>query len=67
MIRTIPKRNGREFQTFYIRPRSGVDSAQWNWGIILSVWPIEVITKVHMHETVSEYVASVSHVIFSDV
>ncbi len=37
MIRAIPNRNGREFETFYIRPRSGVDSAQWNWCIIGSL------------------------------
>ncbi len=33
MIRALPNRNGREFQTFYIRARSGTDSAQWDWGI----------------------------------
>ncbi len=27
------KKNGREFLTFYIRPHSAVDSAQWDWGI----------------------------------
>ncbi len=26
------KKNGREFLTFYIRPHSAVDSAQWDWG-----------------------------------
>ncbi len=34
MIHALPKRNRRDFQTFYIRPRSEVDSAQWDWGII---------------------------------
>ncbi len=34
MIRALPNRNGSEFQTFYIRARSGTDSAQWDWGII---------------------------------
>ncbi len=33
MIRPFPNRNWREFQTSYIRPRSGVDSAQWDWVI----------------------------------
>ncbi len=33
MIRALPNRNGREFQTIYIRARSGTDSAQWDWGI----------------------------------
>ncbi len=28
-----PKKNGHEFQSFYIRPHSGVDSGQWDWGI----------------------------------
>ncbi len=28
------KKNGHEFQSFYIRPHSGVDSGQWDWGII---------------------------------
>ncbi len=27
------KKNGGEFLTFYICPRSAVDSAQWDWGI----------------------------------
>ncbi len=27
------KKNGHEFLTFYIRPRSSVDSGQWDWGI----------------------------------
>ncbi len=34
MIRALPNRNWCEFQTFYIRPRSSTDSAQWDWGII---------------------------------
>ncbi len=29
----LTKTNGHEFQTFYIRPRSAVDSAQWDWGM----------------------------------
>ncbi len=33
MIRALPNRNWREFQTFNISPRSGTDSAQWDWGI----------------------------------
>ncbi len=33
MIYALPNRNWHEFQTFYIRPRSGTDSAQWDWGI----------------------------------
>ncbi len=33
MILALPNRNWCEFQTFYIRPRSGTDSAQWDWGI----------------------------------
>ncbi len=33
MIRPFPKRNWHEFQTSYIRPHSGVDSAQWDRGI----------------------------------
>ncbi len=36
MIRTLPNRNWREFQTFYIRPCSGTDSAQW--GIIADIY-----------------------------
>ncbi len=27
------KKNGCEFLTLYIRPRSAVDSVQWDWGI----------------------------------
>ncbi len=27
------KKNGREFLSYYIRPHSAVDSAQWDWGI----------------------------------
>ncbi len=30
----LTKKNGHEFQTFYICPRSGVDSGQWDWGIM---------------------------------
>ncbi len=37
MIRVLPNRNGREFQTFYIRARSGTYSAQWDWGITYGV------------------------------
>ncbi len=33
MIRPFPNKNWREFQNFHIRPRSAVDSAQWDWGI----------------------------------
>ncbi len=33
MIRPFPKRNWREFQTSYIHPHSGIDLAQWDWGI----------------------------------
>ncbi len=33
MIRVLPNRNEREFQTFYIRARSSTDSAQFDWGI----------------------------------
>ncbi len=33
MIPALPNMNWREFQNFYIRPRSGTDSAQWDWGI----------------------------------
>ncbi len=29
------KKNGHEFQSFYIRPHYGVDSGQWDWGISL--------------------------------
>ncbi len=32
-----PTLNRHEFQTFYNRPRSGVDSAQWDWGITVIV------------------------------
>ncbi len=42
-IRALPNRNGREFQTFYIHERSGTDSAQCDWGIIMEPilsWPI---------------------------
>ncbi len=33
MIRSFPNKNWCEFQNFHIRPRSAVDSAQWDWGI----------------------------------
>ncbi len=33
------KKNGCQFQIFYIRPSSAVDSAQWNLGIILHLNP----------------------------
>ncbi len=33
MIRVLPNRNEREFQTFYIRACSSTDSAQSDWGI----------------------------------
>ncbi len=29
------KKNAREFQKIYIRPRSAVDSAQWDLGITM--------------------------------
>ncbi len=38
MIRVLPKRNRRDFQTFYICPRSPVGSAQWDWGIRMSTF-----------------------------
>ncbi len=31
------KKNGPEFLTFYIRPRSAVDSAQWDWGTVTNL------------------------------
>ncbi len=31
------KKNGRKCLTFYIRPRSAVDSAQWDWVISQSL------------------------------
>ncbi len=39
------KKNGYEFQTFYIRPHSGVDSGQWDWGIKC----YDVMTRVHQN------------------
>ncbi len=33
MIHALPNRNRCEFQTFYIRARSGTDLAQWDLGI----------------------------------
>ncbi len=33
MIRPFPNKNWREFQIFYIRPISAVDSAHWDLGI----------------------------------
>ncbi len=33
MIHPFPNKNWREFQNFHIRPRSAVDSAQWDWDI----------------------------------
>ncbi len=41
IIHALPKRNWREFQTFYIRPRSGTDLAQWDWGIN-NLWLLQV-------------------------
>ncbi len=39
MICPFPNMNWREFQTSYIRPHSGVDSAQWDCGIIKTeIW-----------------------------
>ncbi len=49
LIRTPLNRNEREFQTFYIRPRSGTDSEQWDWGITYSTceatwWIIDLMS-----------------------
>ncbi len=34
------KKNGNEFQKNYIRPHSAVDSAQWDWGIMVNMYII---------------------------
>ncbi len=34
MIRPFPIKNWHKFQNVHIHPRSAVDSAQWDWGII---------------------------------
>ncbi len=40
------KKNGREFQLFYIRPCSAVDSAQWDMGIRQIGWP--AVWQIHL-------------------
>ncbi len=58
MIRVLPNRNEREFQTFYIRACSSTDSARWDWGIMsaLHEWEIWLrsnegisLIKIHSH------------------
>ncbi len=45
LIRAPCNRNRCEFRTFYIRPHSGTDSAQWDWGMKHSTVETCIIIK----------------------
>ncbi len=47
IIRPFPKNNWHEFQYVYIRPRSAVDSAQWDLGIMMLIFGLVCMIWFH--------------------
>ncbi len=52
MIRVLPNRNEREFQTFYIRAHSSRDSEQWDWGITNGITCIKQDKTIYSENSV---------------